>query len=62
MLQFDSTEKSAISERKIRVNWLPASSDEGQAPPTIAVTPSKQTSVNGGVCQTRQLTHGLRTY
>jgi len=49
---FDSTEKSAISERKIRVNWLPASSDEGQAPPTIAVTPSKQTSVNGGSADT----------
>ncbi|KAL6857488.1 phosphatidylinositol-binding protein scs2 [Amphichorda felina] len=50
---FDSTEKSAISERKIRVNWLAASADEA-APtsPAIAATPSKQTAVNGGSTDT----------
>jgi len=40
---FDTTEKSSITERKIRVNWL-AAADNTAAPPSIAVTPSKQTN------------------
>jgi len=39
---FDSTEKSQITERKIRVNWLAATSDDGAAPAVVA-TPAKQT-------------------
>ncbi|KKP01690.1 hypothetical protein THAR02_06196 [Trichoderma harzianum] len=42
----ETTEKSAIYERKIRVNWLPAgdSPDHG---PTAVATPSKPAAVNG---------------
>lgn len=39
-----------MSERKIRVNWLPPSSDDtnGVAPAAVR-TPNKQASVNGAV-------------
>ena len=48
VLQWDSVEKSAIQERKIRVNWLPAFSQEnGQSNP--AVTPVRHSLANG-VC------------
>ncbi|KAF4120034.1 MSP (Major sperm protein) domain [Geosmithia morbida] len=46
---FESTEKSAITERKIRVNWLPplGGDDVSAAASAAAVTPRKQTGTNG---------------
>ena len=48
-MKFDSTEKSQITERKIRVNWLAATSDDGAAPAVVA-TPAKQTGAVRPVC------------
>ncbi|KAL6864098.1 PapD-like protein [Trichoderma novae-zelandiae] len=42
----ESTDKASISERKIRVNWLPAG-DSPDSGPTAISTPIKQTAVNG---------------
>ncbi|UKZ75018.1 hypothetical protein TrVFT333_002690 [Trichoderma virens FT-333] len=42
----ETTEKSAIFERKIRVNWLPAS-DSPDHGPTAVATPIKAAAVNG---------------
>ncbi|KAL7949394.1 PapD-like protein [Trichoderma barbatum] len=42
----ESTDKSAIFERKIRVNWL-APGDSPDHGPTAVATPSKPTAVNG---------------
>lgn len=47
MLQWDSVDKAAIQERKIRVNWLPALQENGH--PNPAVTPVRQSLANG-VC------------
>jgi hypothetical protein len=44
----ESTDKSVINERKIRVNWLPAATDDNTPP--VAVTPSKP--INGGSTDT----------
>ncbi|RDA94290.1 hypothetical protein CP533_0553 [Ophiocordyceps camponoti-saundersi (nom. inval.)] len=48
-LVLESTSKDQIQERKIRVNWLPATgSDQGAtAPASGAVTPNRQSAVNG---------------
>jgi hypothetical protein len=43
----DTSDKSTIQERKIRVNWLPAASDGANGSPPVAVTPSKPSAVNG---------------
>lgn len=43
-LQWDSVDKSAIQEKKIRVNWLPAM-ENGHAGP--AVTPVRHSLANG---------------
>lgn len=45
LLQWDSVDKSAIQERKIRVNWLPALQENGQ--PNPAVTPVRHSLANG---------------
>ncbi|RDA82734.1 hypothetical protein CP532_2408 [Ophiocordyceps camponoti-leonardi (nom. inval.)] len=49
-LVLESTSKDQIQERKIRVNWLPATSgsDQGATAPTSGVvTPNRQSVVNG---------------
>jgi hypothetical protein len=45
--KLDTSDKSTIQERKIRVNWLPAASDGANGSPPVAVTPSKPSAVNG---------------
>jgi hypothetical protein len=48
--QLETTDKAAIFERKIRVNWLAAgdSPDNGaSAAHSVMATPSKQAAVNG---------------
>ena len=48
----ESTEKSQLQERKIRVNWLPAGGDTDGASdsiPPVAVTPSKPSAANGSL-------------
>lgn len=46
MLQLETTDKSTLVERKIRVNWLPAGSDS-EAPARPISTPNKQAIANG---------------
>ncbi|KAH7325779.1 PapD-like protein [Stachybotrys elegans] len=43
----DSTEKSKVQERKIRVNWQAAGEDPASLAPAAAVTPSKPSLTNG---------------
>lgn len=45
----ETTDKSSLSEKKIRVNWLAASSDSADHDevPAVVSTPHKQTSLNG---------------
>lgn len=50
MTQLDSTDKSHLQERKIRVNWLAASNADYEVSTgsTLAgLTPSKHAAVNG---------------
>lgn len=50
--QLDSTEKGTLQERKIRVNWLTAKSEDGAEPiPAAVATPNKATAVSGVVCR-----------
>lgn len=52
----ESADKATLAERKIRVNWLAANSEDAQglAAPAVS-TPSKPSAVNG----VRLLTHAL---
>jgi hypothetical protein len=47
LTKLDTSDKSSIQERKIRVNWLPAASEGANGSPPVAVTPSKPSAVNG---------------
>lgn len=49
--QLETTDKASIQERKIRVIWLPATSDEasGNNSPPPAVTPNRSSISNAGV-------------